>query len=132
VSQWGLSHRFLAVDGLRLNFRLCCGVLYEFKFLERVNSACLSSIGVDDGSMSGHAHTDAAQGLKLGAKVTEGNTIGNSDGSGTGNAFHQYYTYREGATNNPATKSTSKVNPMKTQFKNMSKQEVCVKGSGGC
>ena len=90
-------------------------------------------ISNDDGSMSGHAHTQSAQGLKVGDKVAEGSTIGQSDGSGTGNAPHQHYTYREGTPSNPATSATPKVDPMKTQFKNMPKQDVCVKGSGnGC
>ncbi|NRB25620.1 MAG: peptidoglycan DD-metalloendopeptidase family protein, partial [Shewanella sp.] len=88
-------------------------------------------ISNDDGSMSGHAHTQSAKGLKAGDKVSEGSTIGQSDGSGTGNAPHQHYTYREGTTSSPATATTPKVDPMKTQFKNMPKQEVCVKGSGG-
>ena len=84
-------------------------------------------ISNDDGSMSGHAHTDAAQGMKVGDKVSEGSTIGSSDGSGTGNAPHQHYTYREGSPCNPATESTPKSDPMTTQFKNMPKNEVCVK-----
>ena len=89
-------------------------------------------ISNDDGSMSGHAHTGAIPGLKEGDKVAEGSTIGASDGSGTGNAPHQHYNYREGTTSNPATQSTPKVDPMKTQFKNMPKKEVCVKGNDGC
>lgn len=87
-------------------------------------------ISNDDGSMSGHAHTDAAQGLKVGDKVSEGSTIGVSDGSGTGNAPHQHYTYRIGTPSNPATQSTVTVDPMTTQFKNMPKNEICTKSRG--
>ena len=83
--------------------------------------------------MSGHAHTQSADGLKEGGSVTEGSVIGTSDGSGNGNAPHQHYTYRPGTTENPATRTTGQVDPMKTQFKDMPKEEVCVKGSdSGC
>ena len=93
------------------------------------NSILISN---DDGSISGHAHTKASEGIKVGDKVSEGSVVGKSDGSGTGNAPHQHYTYRPGTPSNPATASTPKVDPMKTQFKDMPQKEVCVKGSGSC
>lgn len=80
-----------------------------------------------DGSMSGHAHTAATPGLKVGDKVKEGSVIGTSDGSGTGNAPHQHYTYRIGTQKKPATQSTPKVDPMTTQFKNKPQKEICIK-----
>jgi len=81
----------------------------------------------DDGSMNGFAHTKVDSGLKIGDTVKEGSVIGTSDGSGTGNAAHLHLTFREGTPAKPATSNTPKVDPMKTQFKNMPKSEVCVK-----
>ena len=80
----------------------------------------------EDGSISGHAHTGAAKGLKIGSVVVEGQKIGSSDGSGTGNAPHQHYTYRPGTSEKPATMGTSKEDPMKTQFKDKV-EETCRK-----
>lgn len=87
-------------------------------------------ISNDDGSMNGLAHTKATEGLKPGDKVQEGSVIGHSDGSGTGSAPHLHLTYRPGTPSEPATTSTPTVDPMKTQFKDMPKEDVCVKGAG--
>ena len=46
-----------------------------------------------DGSVSGYAHTAPVPGLKKGDPISEGQRLGNSDGSGTGNP-HLHYTYR--------------------------------------
>lgn len=84
-------------------------------------------IANDDGSMNGFAHTTAAEGLKEGDTVAEGSIIGTSDGTGTSSTPHLHLTYREGTTDKPADKNTKTVNPMTTQFKDMSKDEVCTK-----
>jgi len=81
----------------------------------------------DDGSMNGFAHTKADPNLKVGDTVTEGQAVGTSDGSGTGNAPHTHLTYREGTTSNPASRSTPTSDPMTTQFKNAPPASVCVK-----
>lgn len=46
----------------------------------------------DDDSVSGYAHTKGE--VSKGQRVTEGQRIGHSDGSGTGNAPHLHLTYR--------------------------------------
>jgi len=76
-----------------------------------------------DGSRSGHGHTGAAPGLKVGDSVQSGQVIGESNGSGTG-APHQHYTFT------PAN-STTKVDPMKTQLAPLANQ-TCNKGDSGC
>jgi RHS repeat-associated protein len=71
----------------------------------------------NDGSLSGYAHTGAAEGVKKGAEVTSGQVIGKSDGSGRATGAHLHYTYRPGSTQSPATTATKPVDPVKTQLK---------------
>ena len=79
----------------------------------------------DDGSMNGFAHTQGADGLKVGDKVTEGQVIGKSDGSGTKQP-HLHFTYRPGTETTPAQKTDKAVDPLRTQFKDKPKSETCV------
>ena len=75
------------------------------------------TVSNSDGSMSGYAHTAAADDIKKGTTVYAGQAIGTSDGSGRATGPHLHYTYRPGSANSPATRSTKPADPMKTQFK---------------
>ncbi len=88
-------------------------------------------ISNDDGSMNGFAHTKNIDDLKVGDKVTEGQTIGKSDGSGTTQA-HLHFTYREGTSASPAKSADKPVDPMKTQYKDKPKSDTCKAGEKSC
>jgi murein DD-endopeptidase MepM/ murein hydrolase activator NlpD len=67
-----------------------------------------------DGSISGYAHTVAAEGITKGTRVYGGQHIGNSDSSGYARlgGAHLHYTYKPGTPFSPATLATPAVDPM--------------------
>ena len=81
-------------------------------------------ISNDDGSMNGFAHTKGVDGLQVGDKISEGQVIGKSDGSGTTQP-HLHFTYRLGTEESPAKKTDIAVDPLKTQYKDKPKSETC-------
>jgi RHS repeat-associated protein len=80
-------------------------------------------ISNDDGSQNGFAHTAPAEGIVEGAKVTRGQQVGVSDGSGTKDA-HTHMTYTPPG-------ATQKADPMATQYATQS-ASFCTKGTSGC
>jgi RHS repeat-associated protein len=77
----------------------------------------------DDGSRNGFAHTGPADGIVPGAKVTRGQQIGVSDGSGTTTA-HTHMTYTPPG-------STLTADPVTTQYRSQA-AVFCSKGSPEC